>query len=83
MREEFKQTLGKSPSKTLKKGTVTVEKEFEINQVAVQKEDAFFEKWIKQRESQGISLKKRIIGHEKGGTIKKIKRKKVTIKGSE
>ena len=51
MREEFKQTLGKSPSKTLKKGTVTTEKEFEINQGAVEKEDAFFEKWIKQREA--------------------------------
>lgn len=37
---------------------------------------------MKQREAQGISLKKRIIGREKGGaTIKKVKsKKKVTIK---
>lgn len=42
-----------------------------------QNEDAFFNKWMKQRESQGISLKKRIIGREKEGTKKIIRKKKV------
>ena len=30
--------------------------------------DAFFDKWIKDREDKGLSVKKRIKGDEKGGS---------------
>lgn len=38
---------------------------------------------MKQREAQGISLKKRIIGKEKDGPKKTITKKKVTIAGQQ
>lgn len=82
MKEEFKnqmQKTQKSPSKTGKGATEEVQ--YEINQNLKEKEDAFFEKWMKQREAQGISLKKRIIGKEKEGPKKTIIKKKVTIAG--
>lgn len=55
--------------------------QYEINQSIKEKEDAFFEKWMKQREAQGISLKKRIIGKEKDAGKKTTIKKKVTLAG--
>jgi hypothetical protein len=54
---------------------------YEINETAKKKEDAFFKAWVKKREDEGVSLKKRIIGKNKGGSKKTVKKKKkVTIK---
>ena len=50
----------------------------ETLEISVQKkanEDAFFDKWMKQRKSQGISLKKRINGKDK--EVKKVKKRKI------
>ncbi len=46
-------------------------------------EDAFFNKWMKQREAKGISLKKRIIGNEKEGTKKVTKKRRVRVEGED
>ena len=51
---------------------------YEINETKKAKEDAFFDKWMKEREDKGVSLKKRIIGREKEGGKKIVKKKKVT-----
>ena len=55
------------------------EVKYQINQTAKEKEDAFFKKWMADREAKGISLKKRIIGREKEGGKKTITKKKVKI----
>jgi hypothetical protein len=60
-----------------------VEEVLEISMAKKANEDAFFNKWMKQREAKGISLKKRIIGNEKEGTKKIIKKRKVKIEGEE
>lgn len=81
MKEEYKQQMqktAKSPAKVGKGGPLKEEIQYEINQSIKEKEEAFFEKWMKQREAQGISLKKRIIGKEKEGTKKIITKKKIT-----
>lgn len=87
MRQEFLQQTQKSPgSKQGKRGksVANVDEKYEINMLKKQNEDAFFDKWIKQREAQGISLKKRIIGREKDVGKKIIKKKKkVTISGND
>jgi hypothetical protein len=60
-----------------------VDESLEISMSKKANEDAFFAKWMKQRQAQGISLKKRIIGREKEGTKKIVKKRKVTKEGDE
>jgi hypothetical protein len=49
-----------------------------------EQEDAFFNKWLKQRESKGISITKRIKGNEKSNSgTKKTKKTKTTTKTTE
>lgn len=76
------QILGKSPN-LVKKKVEEVEETTQEMEISLQKkanEDAFFDKWIKQRQAQGISLKKRIIGREKDmGTKKVVKKSKKKV----
>ena len=65
-------------AKTKKKKLTKIEQK-EIDIIKRQQEDAFFDKWLKQREAQGLSVKKRIIGNERGSkNTKRIKKTTIT-----
>lgn len=75
---------GQSQSKgnDVGKDSEKVVETLEISETQKKKEDAFFDKWVKEREAKGISLKKRIIGKDKDGSKKVVKKKKVVkVKG--
>jgi hypothetical protein len=52
--------------------------QFQLDNTKKEQEDAFFEKWMKQRESQGISTKKRVLGGKDPSKKKKKTTKKIT-----
>lgn len=77
--DEGEEGANKSKAKRGGSKRKIVEEKLEISVTKKENEDAFFDKWMKQRESKGISLKKRIIGNGKDGTKKIIKKRKVRI----